>query len=775
MSRLSSHRRWLASWLAVLFITVAATSSRADTLDEVSAKALVKRMSDYLGEQPRYQCKLTAVVSIESPNLSNKMETITDLRIDRPDRVASELRTGMNGITMISDGKSVTTYMPSMKTYTVEKTSRSIDQVFNPETSRALMMSGPMGQFTPVGGESYYETIMKGVLNANHVATESIDGATCDRLHFDQPGFSWDLWITQGDQPLPVKFMMNMPPEATQGNPMLKDAKLEFYTLVGDWDFDPKFTDADFQFEPPAEATKVDDLFEQLGGGIDDDEELHALLGEAPPQFKTETLEGNSFDLSNRSDDEILILDFWATWCGPCVQALPKLVDVAESFEGQGVRLFAINVGEDHDTIKTFLKESEISVDVLMDEEGEISDLYQANAIPQTVIIGRDGVIQVVHVGASLNLESKLTAEIQSLLDGEDLATAAKEKAAKSLADGADTKGLERRWTIRGRFEDAAATPDGKHLYLLGRGGKIDRYEASDDRETMSKQMTVNANSGRLLRLARLQKLNADANDRDFDFVTFDPWGGSVVATSSTGTTLWEHAGGSGVDDAWPADIDGDEIDEVIVGYNGGTGIRVLDSAGEIIWKNDEIGNVWHVDAVDLDQDGTVETVSTSAQGAVHVFDQKGEMLRTMKLSLYGNMIRTMPGSKDEKPMIFVAGSADDGEELVAIDATGNEQFSVALPDNGVHHVDAMNVDAETGWVAVAMRGGMVHVVDANEGKIIATANQPTRSTDIAWQVRPDQTPLLVICWNGSVDAYEVTPNESESKTIDAVDVDKKK
>jgi peroxiredoxin len=118
---------------------------------------------------------------------------------------------------------------------------------------------------------------------------------------------------------------------------------------------------------------------------------------------------------------QIVVLDFWATWCAPCVEGLPRVADVVGRFKDRGVTFYAINQEEDADTIGEFLKRKELKIPVLMDPEREVSDEYKAEPIPLTVIIGRDGIVQAVHFGVSKEAIERLEKQLTDLLAGKRL------------------------------------------------------------------------------------------------------------------------------------------------------------------------------------------------------------------------------------------------------------------------------------------------------------------------------------------------------------------
>jgi thiol-disulfide isomerase/thioredoxin len=209
-----------------------------------------------------------------------------------------------------------------------------------------------------------------------------------------------------------------------QGQDIQGKLTFENRLTIDKWSGNPEFAAEAFALAAPEGAEKVNTLMELFGQRPSQQEEPHALLGKAAPAFDLPTLDGKSAKLSDWKD-KIVILDFWATWCGPCRSAMPIIIDVANSFKGKGVQLYAVNIDEDAATIESFLNDEKLSVDVALDKAGKVAEEYLAAAIPQTVLIGKDGRVQVVHVGFSANLRETLTEQIEALLAGEDLAAKA--------------------------------------------------------------------------------------------------------------------------------------------------------------------------------------------------------------------------------------------------------------------------------------------------------------------------------------------------------------
>lgn len=262
---------------------------------------------------------------------------------------------------------------------------------------------------------------------------------------------------------------------------------------------------------------------------------------------------------------------------------------------------------------------------------------------------------------------------------------------------------------------------------------------------------------GAIVRLANLSRGGGKA------LLAFTAWSGELRAYDLDGKQLWSYA--SGIDDVWASDLDGDGSDEVIVGYNGGIRLHVLDSKGQLLWKTTGIGNVWHVCAGNVWGEGSPQVVTTSAAGQVHVFSSDGKNRKDIDAGIYANMVRVAKLSeKDKAATVLVAGSVLDGKPnptsvmLTALTVLGAKKWSLALPAGIQPHVDSAYVAPGKPWLAVGMRGGQVHVVDIERGEIIASASDQGMTPEVGWVTSKDAgSPLLLVATGGSkLNAFRV-------------------
>jgi thiol-disulfide isomerase/thioredoxin len=143
------------------------------------------------------------------------------------------------------------------------------------------------------------------------------------------------------------------------------------------------------------------------------------LVGKPAPDFELELVGGKSFHLAD-SKGKVVVLDFWATWCGPCIQAMPQVEKAAGEFDEKDVQLVAVNLQETPQQIKAMLERHQLKIPrVALDKDGTVAEKYQAHAIPQTVIIGRDGNVARLFVGGGPHLGDQLREAIKATLAGE--------------------------------------------------------------------------------------------------------------------------------------------------------------------------------------------------------------------------------------------------------------------------------------------------------------------------------------------------------------------
>jgi thiol-disulfide isomerase/thioredoxin len=131
------------------------------------------------------------------------------------------------------------------------------------------------------------------------------------------------------------------------------------------------------------------------------------------PDFKLRNLSGREVSL-DQFRGKVVLLDFWATWCGPCRMTMPLLERLQKEYP-KSMTLLAINVGESADTVRNYVRLQNVDSEVLLDEDSAVGAAYGAGGIPFQVLIDKEGVIRSARAGLSPDTISTLRAEIQKL------------------------------------------------------------------------------------------------------------------------------------------------------------------------------------------------------------------------------------------------------------------------------------------------------------------------------------------------------------------------
>lgn len=140
-----------------------------------------------------------------------------------------------------------------------------------------------------------------------------------------------------------------------------------------------------------------------------------SLEGQPAPDFALKSATGDNLRLSEYRGDVVLI-NFWATWCGPCRQEMPLLDDLYGRYQRVGFNLLGVNIDDDSRRAMQMVDELGVTFPVLFDAKKEVSKLYRVEAMPVTVLVDRQGKVRHVHYGYKPGYEEKYLTEIRSLL-----------------------------------------------------------------------------------------------------------------------------------------------------------------------------------------------------------------------------------------------------------------------------------------------------------------------------------------------------------------------
>jgi cytochrome c biogenesis protein CcmG, thiol:disulfide interchange protein DsbE len=133
------------------------------------------------------------------------------------------------------------------------------------------------------------------------------------------------------------------------------------------------------------------------------------------PEIGLKDTRGNRVDL-NSLKGKVVIVDFWASWCGPCKQEMPILEKLYKKYKDRGLVVVGVSVDQDLANVKTFLKTMPVSFPIAHDGGHEVANRFKPPKMPSSYIVDRNGVVRHVHGGYRDGDAAKFEAEVTALL-----------------------------------------------------------------------------------------------------------------------------------------------------------------------------------------------------------------------------------------------------------------------------------------------------------------------------------------------------------------------
>lgn len=150
---------------------------------------------------------------------------------------------------------------------------------------------------------------------------------------------------------------------------------------------------------------------------------LLALIGSAAalrtgaraPEIGLDDLNGASITIASLRGN-VVIVDFWASWCEPCAEEMPVLERLYQQYRGQGLRVVGVSQDRTAGNIRSFLRRHRVSFPIVHDGSHQVAGRYQPGAMPTSFVIDRNGVVRSIHEGYRAGDGARLEREVRSLL-----------------------------------------------------------------------------------------------------------------------------------------------------------------------------------------------------------------------------------------------------------------------------------------------------------------------------------------------------------------------
>lgn len=350
-------------------------------------EALVKQMGADRFRSIRY----TNVTTTETTTQMGPMKATVESSIAKVNPGKSRSEVNVQGVRMliVSDGASTWTYSSMNNAYV------KIPAALGP-TEQLKSMGLQMPDFSDL--HIAYKTLraetveVDGVKHDCWVVAAHFGGmeiapmAQAPEMKMKIKDADFTYWI---DQKLALQLQMDlsmtmeiasMPPVSTHMKTVKRDVKI-----------DQPVPDSMFTFTPPEGAKEVNEL-RMFSGSMPKAE----LAGKDAPAFDVKGLDGKSYSLASLKGKPML-LDFWATWCGPCRNSMPAVEKIAGEYKD--LTVLAINVGEERDVVEEFLKHNPLPYAAALSGDSGILEAYKIRAYATFVLIGADSKVAAEEIG----------------------------------------------------------------------------------------------------------------------------------------------------------------------------------------------------------------------------------------------------------------------------------------------------------------------------------------------------------------------------------------
>ena len=393
----------------------------ASAVIDAKADKILHAFSDYMGNLTSYSVEISAAMNFLVDGVSHLKVDTYSLTVSKPDRLALVLKKGLRGYSLFSNGTETSVLDPLLHQYLVRKSPGNLNAFFQAGSNFGNMLYEVVPFINALVVSDPYKALTDSIIKATYMGTEEINKIPCDHLQFiqSQPQLdvTWNIWIRSGSEPVPIRIAPDM-------SEVSKQPQFPYDRMTLSWDFVDWRRESDlpaerFAFKTSLPAEKVDRFY------LPDAGNSHALVGQAAPDFSLDLLDGKKVTLSQHKGKEVVILDFWATWCGPCRKGMPILTRVVDQYKDKGVVLYAMNTETLKDAstskLKAFLKNAKLDITVVRDSTASTAARYYGNysfPIPMTVIIDKEGIVRNYYEGLTANYENDLKRDIDNVLSG---------------------------------------------------------------------------------------------------------------------------------------------------------------------------------------------------------------------------------------------------------------------------------------------------------------------------------------------------------------------
>ena len=314
--------------------------------------------------------------------------------LEKPDRVAFLPLQAGKGAMLIQDGTQQFLQMGDAERYMLAE-SQPFEQLMAAEHEGIMVPGAEL--FLGLALDDDAPGALGSLQRVELLGEDAVDGTDCHHLRVEGAILDGELWLAKGDAPWIVRFHQ-APPDSMAAAAAEPEAAFTFRPRMDyrfrDWEANPVLAEA-FRIKPQVGFEQVERSDQVIGVSGSSG---HDTVGKPAPEVRLQRLDGEALRLSSLRG-KVVVLDFWASWCVPCLVDLPLVTRVTSEFVDRGVVFFAVNQAESPESITSFLNRRRLDPPVALDTNLNVSSAFRVGAIPHVVIIDREGMVRYVLVG----------------------------------------------------------------------------------------------------------------------------------------------------------------------------------------------------------------------------------------------------------------------------------------------------------------------------------------------------------------------------------------
>ncbi|MBI1387364.1 MAG: redoxin family protein [bacterium] len=383
------------------------TDPKPDPIIDDKARQIVADSIKAIRKIDSAKVEIISKVSVKMGDVEDGYQKLYVLAWKRPNLFAWRFIEGNEGLSVVSDGKNLTWYVPSTDSYAQAPAPASITEltVFpddenivrgipNPEWVYLDFFAGPEG----------LDAFLKNASIMAYAGDEKINDRDAHRIELTRGDFPYTIWIAADDPQVPLRIQPNWNEFVGRGQEAQTEGMSIENTISFDgWVIDDSVDPDLFAFDIPKSARKADSLTNAIS------------MPPLAPDFVIPLMDGGEFSLSKMRGKNYVILDFWATWCPPCRASMPIMEKIAEKYKDKGLYILSLNQQETASKVTQFLESNGFSPNVALDD-GAISQLYEVTGFPTFVLIDKDGMIRDYIPGFDPDIEKRIV----KMMSGEE-------------------------------------------------------------------------------------------------------------------------------------------------------------------------------------------------------------------------------------------------------------------------------------------------------------------------------------------------------------------